>query len=441
MNVAPSSEEKLEQAAKEVLEHNLVQGDGYTYVSPDVDRYPHQWLWDSCFHVMVNSYLNPGTAKKEFKTLMKNQSDSGFIGHMNYWREDFSLIDKFVRRYYQDGHRSSLTQTPLIAQALLYLQEIGCVDLNFIQSYLPRVKAYYDHLYETRRFEDDEIPLLHIIHSWESGIDNSPVYDGALGIKGRFLTVKWMFSLIKQLRVLKKCKWDMEKIRERDFFLYKDILFNCAFVQGYRALAIMFERLDLAREKKTCVSRADQLEKVFLKHLWNDELGLFFGRHGRDNKMDDVKSALSLIPLILDGLPQSKAHVMVDEHLLNEEEFHAPFPVPSVAMDESSYHPKKSALLWRGPTWININWFLIRGLQKHGFENEATELSLKTLKLVNKSGFREFYSPHTGKGMGAKKFGWSTLVVDLIHEKPDQDDQDYMFFSQDWRHIKKGGFG
>jgi hypothetical protein len=30
------------------------------------------------------------------------------------------------------------------------------------------------------------------------------------------------------------------------------------------------------------------------------------------------------------------------------------------------------------------------------------------------SGIREFYDPFTGEGQGAREFGWSTLVLDLI---------------------------
>ena len=35
-------------------------------------------------------------------------------------------------------------------------------------------------------------------------------------------------------------------------------------------------------------------------------------------------------------------------------------------------------------------------------------------ELVEKSGFREQYNPYNGKPYGAKGFGWSTLIVDLI---------------------------
>jgi hypothetical protein len=32
---------------------------------------------------------------------------------------------------------------------------------------------------------------------------------------------------------------------------------------------------------------------------------------------------------------------------------------------------------------------------------------------VLRHGFREYYNPVTGRGLGARNFGWSTLLVDL----------------------------
>jgi len=69
--------------------------------------------------------------------------------------------------------------------------------------------------------------------------------------------------------------------------------------------------------------------------------------------------------------------------------------------------------LWRGPTWVCINWFLARGLRKHGFTDEAARIVEKTKELVLRGGFREFYNPFTGEPYGAPGFGWSTLVLDM----------------------------
>jgi hypothetical protein len=61
-----------------------------------------------------------------------------------------------------------------------------------------------------------------------------------------------------------------------------------------------------------------------------------------------------------------------------------------------------------------MNWFIVRGLQQHGYREQADAIVASSAQLVLKSGFREFYNPLTGDGYGARNFGWSTLVLDLI---------------------------
>jgi glycogen debranching enzyme len=68
---------------------------------------------------------------------------------------------------------------------------------------------------------------------------------------------------------------------------------------------------------------------------------------------------------------------------------------------------------WRGSTWININWFIIKGLKDYGFNDIADELKKKTIKLVEEKGFHEFFNPFTGRGVGVNDFAWSGLIIDL----------------------------
>ncbi len=70
--------------------------------------------------------------------------------------------------------------------------------------------------------------------------------------------------------------------------------------------------------------------------------------------------------------------------------------------------------IWRGPTWINLNWLLARFLRERGHIPLAQRLARASLDLVNLSGFREYFHPFTGEGGGAFHFGWTGLVLDLV---------------------------
>jgi hypothetical protein len=63
---------------------------------------------------------------------------------------------------------------------------------------------------------------------------------------------------------------------------------------------------------------------------------------------------------------------------------------------------------------VNVNWYLYWGLRAHGRSGVASELAERTIRMMASGGIREFYDPLTGEGQGARDFGWSTLVLDLI---------------------------
>ena len=122
------------------------------------------------------------------------------------------------------------------------------------------------------------------------------------------------------------------------------------------------------------------------------------------------------MPLILPDLPGEIAARLV-EHLDDPRTFAAPYPVPSVALDEPSFvrdhRIRGFRFIWRGPLSLNTNWFLVHGLRGHGYADVADRIAGRSRELVERGGFNEFYDPLDGTPVGAERFGWATLVVDL----------------------------
>jgi len=108
---------------------------------------------------------------------------------------------------------------------------------------------------------------------------------------------------------------------------------------------------------------------------------------------------------------------MVKEQILNSDKFWLPYPIPSIVKDEPKFRVNSRLngieYDWRGGTWINTNWFIVYGLRHYGFSEIANKIKEKSVELIMKSGFRESFNPLTGKGIGAKDFSWSTLVIDM----------------------------
>jgi hypothetical protein len=64
--------------------------------------------------------------------------------------------------------------------------------------------------------------------------------------------------------------------------------------------------------------------------------------------------------------------------------------------------------------WAFTNWFLYYALKKRGFHERAERLRRSLWRLIELSGFREYYNPFTGEGHGARGFTWSGLLVDML---------------------------
>src|SRR5260221_301154 len=162
-------------------------------------------------------------------------------------------------------------------------------------------------------------------------------------------------------------------------------------------------------------ARAARTTEGLVSKCYDAEAGLFFDLAGRREERLRVNTVSSLLPLALPDLPAKVAERVVG-HITDEREYAAPFPVPSVAMNEPSYAPGVVGikLVWRGPTWMNTNWYLARGLRRHGRPDLARHIEDRSGALVERDGFREYYQPATGVGDWATDRSWTALVVDLL---------------------------
>jgi glycogen debranching enzyme len=85
-----------------------------------------------------------------------------------------------------------------------------------------------------------------------------------------------------------------------------------------------------------------------------------------------------------------------------------------VALNDPKFEP---LTMWRGPTWVNVNYLMIEGLQRTGYVDLARELRRRTLDLIClHDDIYEYYQPQTGAvpPKAASIFGWSAAVfIDL----------------------------
>ena len=416
--VARERYERMRESVRALYDRNRQRGHAawcgydYDFVCPSMGTYPFQWFWDSCFHTVALSHVDPERAKSEVRSLLKNQQPDGFVAHVTFWqREAFEEMLKTYSIAYRTPYLSDCIQPPVLAEAVQAAAR-GAGGRAFLDEVLPKVRRYFDWLDRVR--DPDRDGLIATLQPDESGLDHTPKYDAYLGIAGTDLedfTAAWERVAGPYATVGR----DPEKMFALDRFICEDVLVNTIYGENQRVLGELLESVGDAAGASAMRTRAAHTTEGLVSKCYDAEAGLFFDLAGRREERLRVNTVSSLLPLALPDIPARIAERIVG-HLTDEREYAAPFPVPSVAMNEPSYAPGVvgTKLVWRGPSWMNTNWYLARGLRRHGRAEIARHVEDRSGALVERDGFREYYNPTTGEGNGARDFSWTGVVVDLL---------------------------
>ena len=404
----------LEEAARGILLTNLRKGVAdwngkeYGFVCPSLTGYPFQWFWDSCFHAIALIHLDQDQAKAELTTLMSGAAPDGFMPHIIFW--EMEKQPDFLSRNIvgmTSPNYSSTIQPPIIAYAVERVYQ-ATGDTAFRDNALPVLTAFYRWLRHNRDPDDDG--LIAVIQPEEAGTDCSPKYDEVLGLED-LTNQGFIAALRKVYEAYEPMRGDDRRILAADLFHVEDVLVNTIYVMGLRSLARLLGNRPEAAEFAT---EANKTLNALLSKCWNDEAGAFFDLSGVAEVPLEMVTISSLMPLALEDLPRPYVERLVNQWLTSPQHFWLPYPVPSVPASNPKFLPgNPRGFIWRGPSWINTNWFLSHGLRRHGYDDLADTIVSRSLQAIEKSGFREYYHPYTAEGLGARDFGWTTLILDM----------------------------
>jgi hypothetical protein len=419
--------DELVEKAEELLRENTrtVERDGrsWRYTVPSASSYPHQWLWDSGFHTVIWSLLDPERGCDELRSLFHWQQLDGFIPHVVFWQHVrgnhrlwhyLETRDPWSFLPWRRPRTTAMTQPPVLAVAVERLVEAGAEA--FPAEALPVLDRYYRCLERER--DPDRDGLISTIAQFETGLDFSPAYDSAHHAgphEARKIVVR---SRLVELRN-KLSDYSLERIFARDDHA-EDVLVNTIWIENLHALARLARRGANDGLAAWAEGKAAQALASLLERAWDANRGLFFNLVGRAETRPAVKTIQCLMPLLLGDLPAECAERLL-AHLTDPKEFWSPYPVASVALDEPSYsgdsHLHSLRLIWRGPCSMNTNWFLHQGLVRHGEAGYASQLAERSRELVERGGFNEFFDACSGQPVGAERFGWATLAADFAAER------------------------
>jgi hypothetical protein len=153
-------------------------------------------------------------------------------------------------------------------------------------------------------------------------------------------------------------------------------------------------------------------DKVY-SYLWDDKRGACFDRNCRNEVMPALIHN-NLRAMYYGMFTQQMADRFVKEHLLNPEEFFTPFPLPSIAVNDTTFR-NISTNNWSGQPEGLTYQRAIRALENYGYYSEITLFGEKLIANVGKRNtFPQQFDPFTGEFSEAnsrKNYGPTALGV------------------------------
>jgi neutral trehalase len=433
--------DELLKSAKSVLKYNDVG----EWTRPAPDLYPHQWLWDSCFTAIGLSNYDIHRAQQEIISLFRGQWSNGMVPNMifteaknyhispNMWNSKESIYAP------NDVETSGITQPPMLAEAIVRIgSQLKAVERRkWYRKVWPNLIAYHEWMYRERNPHAEGLVVL--IHPWETGQDNTPPWMTMMHehqkpywIKlveltradkliekvrrdtrqvppdERISTVEalMLYSVVRRLR---RKQYDTHRILLRSHFIIEDLFFNSILIRANELVKQIADDINEEIPAET-LSYMNKATKA-INDLRDDESGMYFSRMFITRDLIKEPTIATLLPLYSGTISKEHAKQLV-AMLKNDDLFYANFPVPSVPLNSPFFNHRR---YWQGPTWVNTNWLIIDGLERYGFTEEAAELRNRTIEMVSRSGFSEYFSPIDGYGAGIAPFSWTAaLTIDLL---------------------------
>jgi neutral trehalase len=182
---------------------------------------------------------------------------------------------------------------------------------------------------------------------FESGLDNSPMYD------------------------------DVPFDKPSGHMMLADVGLMSLYIADCNALATIANQLGEHAEAKELTDRAARYRSA-LSTLWDEKTGQFLNKDLVTGQFSHRTSPTNFYPLLAKAATPQQAERMVQEHLLNPAEFGGEFVLPSISRSDPAY---KDQDYWRGRIWGPMNYLVYLGLRNYDQPEARKQLAEKSLNL------------------------------------------------------------
>ncbi|MCQ2385494.1 MAG: hypothetical protein MJ078_02305 [Clostridia bacterium] len=366
-SIVTEKEKALLERAADILYDNVVCDEKtlwypYRGMVPSLGHFRGVWNWDSAFHAMGAALFDIDLAKEQFKMFFSFQHTDGFLPDCIC--TDGSIVD-------------TLGKPPVWPQAVEAIDRQSPDDafLKYAYSRLIRNECFW----RSRRFAEkdglffysteDETESRDLSIRYESGWDNAVRWD--MGIEGMY-----------------------------------PIDLNCYAVGYYGSMGYIADRLGFSDDALLWQRRKEDLAKQINAKLYDASDGCYYDYSFAKHCFSKVLSPASLMPLYVGIASEEQAEKM---HRFARDPKKLYPGMPTVSYDNPCYEDEG---YWRGPTWLNVAYFAVKGLYDYGFLDTALGIRNEILSWIYDSdSIYENYDSKRKKPLCAPHFGWSAVFV------------------------------
>ncbi|MGV6802742.1 MAG: amylo-alpha-1,6-glucosidase [Ruegeria sp.] len=402
----------------------LARNDRGHYTVPTHGLYPFQWNWDSALSALGFSHFDEARAWREIETLFQHQWEDGEVPHIIFHEmNDGYFPGPDVWGTGRKIPTSGITQPAVTGFAVRRIHARArnktMADAN-ARALLPRIHAWHQWFYRNR--DPEGTGLVSIIHPWESGRDNSIDWDNALArvptegvapFKRRDVahanpdhrpTDEEYRRYIWLVQHFRSFGWDNSKLHDASPFRMVDPGFNGILIRSCRDLADLAETLgenEIARESRAFSDRGI----AAMETLWSDAYGQYLCLDRVTNELVESPSIGGLLAAFC-PIPDHRAKAIASRIL--EIGKTVQYLVPS----HDPAQPQFDGLrYWRGPVWLIVNYMIADGLLNAGQTDIVQRIVTDSIRLIEQSGFAEYYDPNTAEPCGGSSFTWTAAMV------------------------------
>jgi hypothetical protein len=293
----------------------------------------------------------------------------------------------------------------------------------------PALYRWHDWLATYR--DPEGTGLIAVVHGWESGMDNSPRWDGPYSavVPGPELPsyVRLDRELVRDgaerptdleydrylwlIEEYRKAGYRPKDVYDTCSFLVADVFISAIFAVASDLLADLGEQFGQPSEQVAQLRAWAARSRAAVAGSCSPETGLARDYDRRAGQWIDVETLAGFAPLISGGLAPEAHQALLDElhgpRWAGHPDLLAAVP-PTVSPDSAGFRSRE---YWRGPQWPVVSWLFGWAYEWHGYNAEAEKLRAESLKLVGDGAFSEYYQPVTGEALGSRRQSWTAAVV------------------------------